>query len=223
MIGRCASFSAACRWEGHFRPLVPLAHALSARGHELAFAAAAAWEPRAEEEGFPLLPAGMTRDEGGALFAPFRERILALPPEERRTHQFSMLFAEVPRPGEAAGGARRARAWRADAIVYDSCDLAAPIAAASLGLPSVNHSFGAMVPFAALEAAREYMEPLVARRRARAGPYAGAFRGLFVDLAPPSFAWEQPLGKVVRLRPRARRAPMRRRPGSTSSSSRSCT
>ena len=32
-------------------------------------------------------------------------------------------------------------------------------------------------------------------------PYAGAFRGLFVDLAPPSFAWEQPRGKVVRLRP----------------------
>ena len=32
-------------------------------------------------------------------------------------------------------------------------------------------------------------------------PYAGAFRGLFVDLAPPSFAWEQPRGSVVRLRP----------------------
>ena len=41
--------------EGHFRPLLPLAHALAARGHELAFAAAPAWQPRVSEEGFPTL------------------------------------------------------------------------------------------------------------------------------------------------------------------------
>ena len=94
-----------------------------------------------------------------------------------------------------------ARSWRADAIVYDSCDLAAPIAAASLGLPSVNHSFGVMVPLAGLEEAREYLEPLWRGEGLEPDPYAGAFRGLFVDLAPPSFAWEQPRGEVVRLRP----------------------
>ena len=71
----------------------------------------------------------------------------------------------------------------------------------SLGLPSVNHSFGAMIPLAALEAAREYMEPLWRGEGLEPDAYAGAFRGLFVDLAPPSFAWEQPRGKVVRLRP----------------------
>lgn len=188
-------------WEGHFRPLVPLAHALAARGHDIAFATATEWEPRAEEEGFPLLAAGMTRDEGVALFAPFREKIFELPPEERRTHQFSMLFAKFHAPAKLPEVIGVARSWRADAIVYDSCDLAAPIAAASLDLPSVNHSFGAMIPLAALEASRGYLEPLWRGEGLEPDPFAGAFRGLFVDLAPASFAWEQPRGRVVRLRP----------------------
>ena len=29
--------------------------------------------------------------------------------------------------------------------------------------------------------------------------YAGAFRGLYIDLSPPSFAWEEPLGDSIRL------------------------
>ena len=188
-------------WEGHFRPLVPLAHALAARGHDVAFAAAAEWESRAAEEGFPLLAAGMTRDAGGALFAPDRKWIFELPPEERRPLQFSFLFAKIHAPAKLPEVREVARTWAADAIVYDSCDLAAPLAAASLGLPSVNHSFGAMIPLAALEAAREYMEPLWRDEGLEPDLHAGAFRGLFVDLAPPSFAWEQPRGKVVRLRP----------------------
>lgn len=187
--------------EGHFRPLVPLAHALAARGHDIAFASAAAWEPRAEEEGFPLLAAGLSEDEGRARFAPYREEIFQLPGEIRRPHQFSTLFGMIHAPAKLPEVLGVARSWRADAIVHDSCDLAAPIAFASLGLPSVNHSFGAMIPFAALEAAREYVDPLWRGEGLEPDRYAGAFRGLFVDLAPPSFVWERPNGKVVRLRP----------------------
>lgn len=87
-------------WEGHFRPLVPLAHALATRGHEVVFAAASAWEPRVAEEGFALFPAGLTRAEGGERFAPFRAKIFALPPEGRRTHQFSKLFGMIHAPAK---------------------------------------------------------------------------------------------------------------------------
>jgi UDP:flavonoid glycosyltransferase YjiC (YdhE family) len=188
-------------WEGHFRPLLPLAHALSSRGHEVAFASAAAWAPRVEDEGLQLLEAGMSRDEGVALFAPFRKQIFELPPEERRTLQFSMLFARFHAPAKLPELISVASSWQADAIVYDSCDLAGPIAAAALELPSVNHSFGAMIPLAVLKAAEPYLEPLWRGHGLEPVPYAGAFQGLFVDLAPPSFAWEQPQGKRVRLRP----------------------
>ncbi len=201
MIGRCASSSAACPGKGISGRSCHLRTRSRPAGTTIAFAAAAEWEPRTAEEGFPLLAAGMTRDEGQALFAPFREKIFQLPPEVRRPHQFSALFAMIHAPAKLPEVLGVARSWRADAIVYDSCDLAAPIAAASLGLPSVNHSFGAMVPLAALEAARGYLEPLWRGEGLEPDPYAGAFRGLFVDLAPPSFAWEQPRGEVVRLRP----------------------
>lgn len=53
-----------------------------------------------------------------------------------------------------------ARTWEPDVILFDSCDLAGPIAAAALGVPAVNHSFGVMLPLAALEAAREHVDPL---------------------------------------------------------------
>lgn len=52
----------------------------------------------------------------------------------------------------------------------------------------MNHSFGAMVPLAALRASREHLEPLWRGEGLELDPYAGAFRGLFVDLAPHSFA-----------------------------------
>ena len=188
--------------EGHFRPLLPLAEALAARGHELAFATAEAWRPRVEEEGFESLPAGMSQADGFVVFEPIRDEIFAtLPPEARRPHVFTTLFARIHAPAKLPELLDAARAWQADAIAFDSCDLAAPIAAAALGLPAVNHSFGAMIPLRALETARQYLEPLWRGEGLEPDPYGGAFRGLFIDLAPPSFAWEQPKGKVVRLRP----------------------
>ena len=188
-------------WEGHFRPLVPLAHALVARGHDVAFASAEAWKPRAEEEGFPLLAAGLSEAEGRRRIAPLWDEILELPPDVRRPQAFSTIFARIHAPEKLPDVVDVARSWRAEAIVFDSCDLAAPIGAASLGIPSVNHSFGVMVPLAALAAAREHLEPLWRGEGLEPDAHGGAFRGLFVDLAPPSFGWEQPLGKVVRLRP----------------------
>jgi UDP:flavonoid glycosyltransferase YjiC (YdhE family) len=188
-------------WEGHFRPLVPLAHALAHRGHDVAFAAAPAWAPVVEANGFELIPAGLSRPEGLVRIEPFWAEVLALPPEERRAQAFPTIFARVHAPAKLPELLDVVRSWEPDAIVFDSCDLAAPIAAAAHGLPSVNHSFGVMIPLAALVAAREYVDPLWRGEGLEPDPHAGAFRGLFVDLAPPSFAWEPPQGEVVRLRP----------------------
>ena len=188
-------------WEGHFRPLVPLAHALAGRGHEVAFAAAAAWAPVVEADGFQLIPAGLSRADAAGLIEPFWAAVEALPPEERRPQTFATIFARVHAPAKLPELLDVARSWEPDAIVFDSCDLAAPIAAAALGLPAVNHSFGVMIPLAALEAAREHVDALWRGEGLEPDPHAGAFRGLFVDLAPGSFAWERPQGDVVSLRP----------------------
>jgi UDP:flavonoid glycosyltransferase YjiC (YdhE family) len=188
-------------WEGHFRPLVPLAHELVRRGHDVVFAAAGDWAPVVEAEGFRLLPAGLSQAEGRAETDPLWAEVLRLPPEDRRPLSFATIFARVHAPAKLPALVDVARAWEPDAIVFDSCDLAGPIAAAVVGVPVVNHSFGVMLPLAALEAAREHVDPLWRRQGLEPRPHAGAFGGLFVDLAPPTFAWEAPQGKVVRMRP----------------------
>lgn len=85
--------------------------------------------------------------------------------------------------------------------MYDSADLAAPIAAAVIGVPSVHHSFGAMIPLSALERAAEAAVPLWRDHGLEPDPHAGAFRGLYVDILPSSLAREQPLGERVAMRP----------------------
>jgi hypothetical protein len=127
--------------------------------------------------------------------------VFALPPETRRPEAFTAIFALTHAPQKLPALLDAARSWSADAIVWDSGDFAAPVVAAALGIPSIHHSFGAMLPFAVLDRVEEAMAPLWSSEGLEPPPYAGAFTGLYVDIAPRSFAWEQPLGETVRLRP----------------------
>ncbi len=187
--------------EGHFRPLLPLARAVIAAGHEVAFATARDWHPRVEAEGFAALAAGGSRAELGEQLARVRQATLELPPEERRPLAFSGNFALVHAPAKLPGLLDVATAYRPDVIVYDGADLAAPAVATALGLPSVHHAFGAMIPLAALERAAEEIEPLWLGHGLEPQPYAGVFGGLYVDICPPRLAFEEPLGERVHMQP----------------------
>ena len=44
---------------GHFHPQVPLARAVAAAGHEVAFACSPAFQPTVEAAGFRCFPAGL--------------------------------------------------------------------------------------------------------------------------------------------------------------------
>jgi UDP:flavonoid glycosyltransferase YjiC (YdhE family) len=189
--------------EGHFRPVVPLAHALAARGHEVAFAVSADWRPRVEEAGFESFAAGPSVEEAQSTFAAERDEIFRLPREEWRPRLFTGIFAVRHAPAKHPALASVADAFAPDAIVHDSADLAAPLVAAARGLPSVNHSFGALVPLHTLERAHAAVDPLWRAAGLEPAPYAGAFRGLYVDLAPPTFALEEPHEPSIRLRPTA--------------------
>lgn len=185
--------------EGHFSPLLPLGRALAGRGHDVVFAVSKPWQARATEEGFDSFAAGPAAEEVHRQLD--WSALAALPPPQRRPVQFSTLFGKLHAPAKLPALLEGARDRRADAILHDSGDLAAPLAAAVLELPVVNHSFGAMIPRAVLDPAAEAVAPLWRAQGLEPDPDAGAFRGLFVDLAPESFAWERPAGKVFRLRP----------------------
>lgn len=188
--------------DGHFRPLLPLARALQARGHDVAFATAGSWHGYIEAEGFPALAAGA--DHGTARARRLDEEMAAvarLPGVDRRYHVFSYLFAEGHATLKLTELLDEARDWRPDAVVHESGDLAAPAVAAALGVPSVNHGFGTMVPLPTLRRAGDAMAPLWAGIGLEPDPYAGAFRGLYVDVVPPAFDDDRPLGPSIRLRP----------------------
>ncbi len=187
--------------DGHFRPLLPLARALRARGHEIAFATAASWHPVVEAEGFEALAAGAdhTAAKGVRLDAGW-DAIQELPALDRRQYVFSYLFAQGHAPLKLPALLDAARAWRAQAVVYESGDLAAPVVAASLRLPSVNHGFGTMVSLSILERAAPAVATLWRSAGLEPAPYAGAFEGLYVDVVPPLLAEDRPLCPSIRLR-----------------------
>lgn len=185
--------------EGHFRPMLPLAHALTALGHEVAFATASSMEPQLRAEGFGTLPAGISQREFRSRLEPYLAEYV--PPERLRIVGFPLRFSTIQAPPKLPDLLEIGRSWRPDAVVHESADLAAPLAAAALGLPSVNHSFGAMTPLAVLEAASTAVAPLWRATGVEPAPYAGSFRGPYVDICPPALAWEEPLSKRISMRP----------------------
>ena len=187
--------------EGHVRPLLPLARALQEAGHAVTFATGADREAEVVAAGFEHLAAGLSEAEARGPGAMRRHELHEMPVEQRRRFGFSRIFGLEHAPRKLPDLLELLRSRSPDVILYESGDLAAPIAAAVAGLPSVHHSFGAMIPLSILEFAGELVEPLWRGQGLEPEPYAGAFRGLYVDISPPSFRWEEPQGASIGLRP----------------------
>ena len=192
--------------DGHVRPMLPLAHELRRRGHELAFATHESFHEHLRSEGYTAFAAGTSHAEARREIDVFRAELESMPPLERREHIYPRLFGRGHAPPKLEGLLRVCREWRPDALVFESSAIAAPIVSAALAIPAVNHSFGAMIPLAALRRTEEAVLPLWRRFGLDPAPYAGAFEGLYIDICPPSLAWEQPPGESVLLAPAAPRA-----------------
>ena len=158
--------------EGHFRPMLPLAHALSHAGHEVAFATAAGWSRASPpRDSAPCLPGSRTPKfyelHGPRGHSDHR----SVTPMQRREIVVPASGSERPRAGEVRRSCWRSRD-RGDPT--RSCtrarDLAAPLVAAMLGVPPVNHSFGSLVPLlGARGCASEMVAPMWLSQRARSG------------------------------------------------------
>lgn len=202
--------------DGHFLPLLPLASATRAAGHAVVFATAASFAPRVRRAGFEALPAGIDLEELDRRFAPTRRLLWTtdLPPDERRARAFSGRFAAIEAPAKHDELFGAAESWQPDAIVHESADLSASLVGARLGVPTINHSFGRAVPSSALRAAAELVAPLWESAGLDPDPLAGAYRGSYVDICPPSLQNETlPDGvSVHRIRPVERGAGGRAEP-----------
>ena len=124
--------------EGHLNPLLPLAQALTAAGHQVAVACAPSFCPLVAARGLRAFPMGLDWSIGGEEWADRWPELRDLPGEHYLTFVLARMFA-----GDVAERALPdlldiARAWSPDVIVRETCEFGGWLAAESLGLPHAS-------------------------------------------------------------------------------------
>lgn len=114
---------------GHFRPLLPLARALTAAGHTVAFTGEPFMIPIVEATGFAAFPSGPNLGSDG------RRRPLLPVDRDREDADFRDGFVRRTAPLRAKDVLALCEDWTPDLLVCDEADHGAMIAAEKLGLP----------------------------------------------------------------------------------------
>ena len=188
---------------GHVHPMMPLALALAARGHDVGWAVAPEACGRIEAAGFQTFPAGIAGAERRAEFDRCLAAASSLPPEKRPDFMFPAFFGGVCPPPMLDDLLPVVDGWQPALIVNDASELAAPLAAQLRGIPHATHAFGALLPDHRVAAAGEAVAPLWRAHGLEPAPYAGSYDHLYLDIYPPSmrFGRYDHVPQVQPLRP----------------------
>jgi UDP:flavonoid glycosyltransferase YjiC (YdhE family) len=174
--------------QGHIHPMVPLAHALAARGHEVLWATPADGVEHVERAGVAAVAAGPAALAGPLQLRQRFPEIAELAPEDVPDVGFGKLFGAIAAPAILAELEPIALEWRPDLVVSDAAELAGHIVAAQLGVPSVTKGFGPLLPERRVLAAAREVEPLWRARGLEARPYGGCYEHSYVDIYPPALS-----------------------------------
>jgi UDP:flavonoid glycosyltransferase YjiC (YdhE family) len=129
---------------GHWHPLIPLARALVAAGHDVAFAATPAGCAGIATTGILCLPVG--GDEPAEDLADRRARLAALAPEDRAPVFWSEVFPRSRAERILPDLLAMIHAWRPSVIVRDFLEFAGCVAAEREGLPHAAVQMAAWRP-----------------------------------------------------------------------------
>ncbi len=171
---------------GHLHPIVPLALALHARGHELRWLTGPDAVERLASMGIAAHPVGLPFE---ALRAEYWGRYPGsadASPTEVPDHVFPHLFGEIAPSHTLPDAISFARDWRPELIVHDAADFAGPIVAAAVGVPSVAHAFGALTPIARVVGAAIQVAPAWRSVGLEPRAFGGLYDYLYLDIYPPS-------------------------------------
>ncbi len=117
----------------HWRPLVPLAHALEQAGHEVAFASTPGFCPTIEDKGFHCFPAGY--NDSPEERQQRREQMAGLSRQEQTYFTLQKVFASVRAERSLPDLLDIIRDWRPDVVVRENTEFAGCIAAERAGIP----------------------------------------------------------------------------------------
>ncbi|MFC5288789.1 nucleotide disphospho-sugar-binding domain-containing protein [Actinokineospora guangxiensis] len=174
----------ACPAASHFHPLVPLASAAQAAGHDVLVAVGGGFAPRAAAAGFAVHPVGGGID------------LMSVPGGPGRSGWARMVALAERTAPEVIALARR---WRPDAVLRTPPEFAGALAARAVGAALVEHSFGLVMPRARLAAAEREIAELSAAHGVTGGL---AEPDALIDLCPPSLRPAHlPTGVPMRYEP----------------------
>ena len=123
------------RGAGHIGPLLPFARALLRANHDVLFAVVAPGAPLVESAGFDVWPLPAAPEEvRNAMFS----RVSGLSREEADVLVVRDLFAGLDARTALPGVQAVIASWQPDVVLYDSVELAAPLAAEAAGVPAVR-------------------------------------------------------------------------------------
>lgn len=171
---------------GHVFPMVPLARAFVAAGHELVWIAHEPALARIQAAGLPARRGGLDADGVRAVLARNKEETAGLAGEAHAAHAFPRMFGLGGTPPMLADLLPLVQEWQPDLMVHEPAELAAPLAAALTSTRLVTHSWGGPVPPPILSAAAEVLAPLWVEHGLEVAPHAGEFRDGYLQLMPPS-------------------------------------
>ena len=171
---------------GHVNPMVPLARALMAQGHDVVWATGPEALPTVEAAGLRHVAVGITASEARVEFYRRFPEARHLAPEELPGFMFPRLFGSVAAPATLPDLLAFARTFKPDVVVHLAGAFAAPIVAAVLGVPNVCQGYGALIPAERVAAASEAVGPLWREHRLTPRPWGGCYDHLYIDIYPPS-------------------------------------
>ena len=192
---------------GHLHPLLPIARALADAGHDVAIATNGEIRARSEAAGFTTFAAGISLDEAYARVARTypAEDYNRVAPDAILDWWLPHLFCEIIAPAMLDDLEPLADSWRPDLILHETYELAGPIVAARLGIPSVSHTLGLRPGGHTLALAAAAVAPLWSRCGLLPDPAAGLYRHLCLDIMPPGLQADSPTpyppGAIQPLRP----------------------
>jgi UDP:flavonoid glycosyltransferase YjiC (YdhE family) len=178
--------------QGHIHPMVPLARAIAARGHDVLWATPVDGVEHVERAGLTAVAAGPAELAGPAQLCERFPEVKAFAPEDVPEVGFGKLFGAIAAPAILADLAPVTLDWRPDLVVADAAEFAGHIMAAELGIPSVTKGFGALLPQRRVAAAASEVAPLWRARGLEPRPFGGAYDHLYIDVYPPELTSENP-------------------------------
>lgn len=168
--------------EGVFAPVVPLATALVAEGHDVLVATAPDLVDRVRATGLDAVLAGPSAPESAA--RAFADPEFAAGAQPWRVG--AVMFARIMAAEKLPALQTIAEEFAPDLVLHPPVDLAAPLLAAGLGVPSITYGTGLLLEPELVAAMAGWVRPLWLAAGLEPDDNAGLYRYGYLDPVPTS-------------------------------------